>query len=180
MLGIVALSRGASGSTGDHGTPRDSGQIDALRERAQGALLPNGSVGRPGTRPRTAAGSQQHSGQSSADAAVTHQVLRLASRIVTSVRVRQRDARFNDTIGEDAAFREKPDHVRQVVRERGYVAPVLLDESGDVTGKTYGVWGPPTAYFIDREGRLIGRVAGPRDWSGPAAQTFVQALLDGR
>src|SRR5207245_9489351 len=32
-------------------------------------------------------------------------------------------------------FREKPDHVRQVVRERGYVAPVLLDESGDVTGK---------------------------------------------
>ena len=57
-------------------------------------------------------------------------------------------------------FREKPDHVRQVVRERGYVAPVLLDESGDVTGKAYGVWGPPTAYFIDREGRLIGRVAG--------------------
>ena len=64
-------------------------------------------------------------------------------------------------------FREKPDHVRQVVRERGYVAPVLLDESGDVTGKAYGVWGPPTAYFIDREGRLIGRVAGPRDWAGP-------------
>ena len=42
-------------------------------------------------------------------------------------------------------FREKPDRVRQVVRERGYVAPVLLDESGDVTGKAYGVWGPPTA-----------------------------------
>jgi len=73
-------------------------------------------------------------------------------------------------------FREKPDHVRQVVRERG----VLLDESGDVTGKAYGVWGPPTAYFIDREGRLIGRVAGPRDWPGPAARTFIQALLDGR
>ena len=77
-------------------------------------------------------------------------------------------------------FREKPDHVRQVVRERGYVAPVLLDESGDVTGKAYGVWGPPTAYFIDREGRLIGRVAGSRDWSGPAARGFIKALLDGR
>ena len=78
-------------------------------------------------------------------------------------------------------FREKLDHVRQVVRERGYVAPVLLDESGDVTGKAYGVWGrPPTAYFIDREGRLIGRVAGSRDWSGPAARAFIQALLDGR
>jgi hypothetical protein len=77
-------------------------------------------------------------------------------------------------------FRENPDHVRQVVRERGYGAPVLLDESGDVTGKGYGVWGPPTAYFIDREGRLIGRVVGSRDWAGPAARVFIQALLDGR
>ena len=77
------------------------------------------------------------------------------------------------------SFREKPDLVRQVVRERGYVAPVLLDESGDVTGRGYGVWGPPTAYFIDREGRLIGRVTGSRDWSGPAVRTFIQALLDG-
>ena len=70
------------------------------------------------------------------------------------------------------SFREKPDHVRQVVRERGYVAPVLLDASGDVIGKAYGVGGPPTAYFIDRERRLIGRVAGPRDWPGPAARAF--------
>ena len=77
-------------------------------------------------------------------------------------------------------FREKPEHVRRVVRERGYAAPVLLDESGDVTGKGYGVWGPPTAYFIDQEGRLIGRVAGRRDWSGAAARAFIEALLSGR
>ena len=76
-------------------------------------------------------------------------------------------------------FREKPDHVRQVVRERGYVAPVLLDESGDVTGRVYGVWGPPTVYFIDRRGQLVGRAMGPRDWDGPAARAFVEALLVG-
>ena len=46
-------------------------------------------------------------------------------------------------------FRESPDHVRKVVRDRGYVAPVLLDESGDVTGRVYGVWGPPTIYLVD-------------------------------
>ena len=78
------------------------------------------------------------------------------------------------------AFRENPELVRRTVKERGYTAPVLLDESGDVTGRGYGVWGPPTAYFIDREGRLIGRVTGSRDWSSPAARTFIQALLDGR
>lgn len=75
-------------------------------------------------------------------------------------------------------FREDPELVKRTVKERGYVAPVLVDRSGDVTGKRYGVWGPPTAYFVDRRGQLVGRVVGPRDWSTPAARAFVQALLD--
>ena len=75
------------------------------------------------------------------------------------------------------AFRESAAEVRRVARERGYAAPVLLDESGDVTGRLYGVWGPPTVYLVDREGRLIGRAAGPRDWSTPPARTFVRELL---
>ena len=62
-------------------------------------------------------------------------------------------------------FRESPDHVRKVVKDRGYVAPVLLDESGDVTGRVYGVWGPPTIYLVDRAGRLVGRGVGPRNWT---------------
>ena len=74
-------------------------------------------------------------------------------------------------------FRESPDHVRRVVKERGYTAPVLLDESGDVTGRLYGVWGPPTVYLVDRAGRLVGRAVGPRDWSTPAARTFIRELL---
>lgn len=75
-------------------------------------------------------------------------------------------------------FRENPELVRRTVRERGYVARVLLDQSGDVTGKEYGVWGPPTAYFVNRRGQLIGRVTGPRDWRSPAARQFIQALLE--
>ena len=74
-------------------------------------------------------------------------------------------------------FRESPDHVRKVVKERGYTAPVLLDQSGDVTGRIYGVWGPPTVYLIDREGRLIGRAVGRRDWSTPTARAFIRGLL---
>jgi hypothetical protein len=78
-------------------------------------------------------------------------------------------------------FRESPDRVRRVVKERGYVAPVLLDESGDVTGRVYGVWGPPTVYLVDRAGRLVGRAVGRRDWSTPAAKSFIRQLLaDGR
>jgi hypothetical protein len=75
-------------------------------------------------------------------------------------------------------FREAAETVRAVARERGYVAPVLLDHSGDVTGKSYGVWGPPTVFFVDRKGQLLGRVVGPRGWDTPVATTFLRALLE--
>ena len=75
------------------------------------------------------------------------------------------------------SFREDPALVKRTVHERGYVAPVLLDASGDVTGKSYGVWGPPTAYLIDGQGRLLGRIVGARDWSGPAARGLIESLL---
>lgn len=78
------------------------------------------------------------------------------------------------------SFRENPDLVRRTAKDRGYIAPVLLDTSGDVTGRLYGVWGPPTVYFVDRQGRLLGRAVGPRDWQGPAGRRFVQSLLDSR
>ena len=75
------------------------------------------------------------------------------------------------------SFRESADLVRRTARERGYTSPVLLDESGDVTGRVYGVWGPPTVYVVDRSGRLIGRAVGPHDWKSPAAKTFIRELL---
>ena len=75
-------------------------------------------------------------------------------------------------------FRESAETVKKAAQERGYVAPVLLDASGDVTGKLYGVWGPPTAYFVDRKGQLIGRIVGARDWSTPAARTLIQSLVE--
>ena len=77
-------------------------------------------------------------------------------------------------------FREDAALVRKTVEERGYKAPVLLDASGDLTGRVYGVWGPPTAYFIDRKGQLVGRINGPREWETPKARAFVQALLEAR
>ena len=75
-------------------------------------------------------------------------------------------------------FQEDPELVRRTVKERGYTAPVLLDESGDVTGKVYGVWGPPTVYIVDWQGRLVGWATGPRPWDSPAGRRFLEALLD--
>jgi hypothetical protein len=74
-------------------------------------------------------------------------------------------------------FREKPDLVKRVVQERGYTAPVLLDESGETTGRLYGVWGPPTVYLINRKGELVGRATGPRGWESREARKLIEALL---
>jgi hypothetical protein len=76
------------------------------------------------------------------------------------------------------SFREDPAQVKKVVEERGYKVPVLLDRSGDVTGREYGVWGPPTVYFIDRQGRLLGRIGGARDWDGPQARALLKSLVE--
>jgi hypothetical protein len=75
-------------------------------------------------------------------------------------------------------IRENPDLVKRTVQERGYVAPVLLDQSGNVAGKEWGVWGTPTAYFVDRQGHLIGLMIGARDWNRPEARKLIQALLE--
>lgn len=75
------------------------------------------------------------------------------------------------------SFREDPALVGRVARERGYGAPVLLDRSGDVTGRLYGVWGPPTVYLVDRKGQLAARAVGAIGWGRPAARQALLALL---
>ena len=77
-------------------------------------------------------------------------------------------------------MREPRDLVQRVVKERGYSAPVLLDQTGDVSGVAWGVFGPPTMYFVDRQGRLLARGVGPRDWASPAARKLVEDLLAAR
>ena len=67
--------------------------------------------------------------------------------------------------------------VKRAAAERGYTAPVLIDRSGDVTGIGYGVFGPPTAYVIDRQGRLIARMVGERDWSTPGVRNLLLEVL---
>jgi hypothetical protein len=75
-------------------------------------------------------------------------------------------------------FREDADVVRRVVRERGYTIPTLIDASGDIAGRVYGVFGPPTVYFVNRRGELVGRAAGARVWDSAAGRAFVQQLLE--
>ena len=92
------------------------------------------------------------------------------NRLYTELRTRGLEVRL-------VSFREDPAVVKRTAAERGYTAPVLIDRSGDVTGIGYGVFGPPTAYLIDRQGRLVARMVGERDWSTPAVKSLLIEVL---
>jgi hypothetical protein len=71
---------------------------------------------------------------------------------------------------------EPRDLVAGYVREAGITPPVLLDTSGAVA-RAYRVTATPTTYLIGRDGRLVARAAGTREWDGPAGRALLDALV---
>ncbi len=54
---------------------------------------------------------------------------------------------------------------------------IVLDESG-ATASDWGVRGIPVSYVVDRQGRLVYRAVGERDWLSPSIVSTLQSLLD--
>jgi hypothetical protein len=74
-------------------------------------------------------------------------------------------------------IRESADLVGKVTRERGYTSRVVLDGTGNVAGKSYGVYGTPTIVLVNRQGGLMGSAIGPRKWDSPTGRAFLKSLL---
>jgi thiol-disulfide isomerase/thioredoxin len=83
------------------------------------------------------------------------------------------------------------DPVREYLHAPPFFGPentglkVALDQDQKVTEAWYcaargGACPPlkfPESYIVDREGRLVSYVVGPRDWSDPAALAFLESLV---
>ena len=69
---------------------------------------------------------------------------------------------------EVAAFRDR----------LGLSFPILLDPSEDVS-RRYQTAGYPESLLIDREGVVVERYVGPREWDDPAYVERIRALLGG-
>lgn len=77
------------------------------------------------------------------------------------------------------AVSEDEDGARAVepfVKEMRLSFRVLLDPERQV-GERYGVWGYPETFLIDRTGRIVERVIGPRDWMAPESIAAIERLL---
>lgn len=72
-------------------------------------------------------------------------------------------------------LRESPQKVASFIRDNHYTFPVLLDGSGKV-GQVYKTQYIPTSFFIDFEGRIVGAVVGPRNWTNAEMLNFLNSL----
>jgi hypothetical protein len=52
-----------------------------------------------------------------------------------------------------------------------------LDSSGEV-GTWFDVNAFPTTFVLDKEGRIIGRALGPREWDSQASVALFDYLID--
>jgi peroxiredoxin len=73
-------------------------------------------------------------------------------------------------------MQETRNRVANWVKENNVTALVLLDSNGAVA-RLYGVIGTPTVVLVGRQGELIGRAVGPREWTGEKGRGLFEALL---
>jgi peroxiredoxin len=67
--------------------------------------------------------------------------------------------------------------VKEVVEDRGYKLPVLLDTRGEAARK-YKVWGTPGVYLINSKGYVVAVGIGRRDWDNREGIAVVRSLAD--
>jgi thiol-disulfide isomerase/thioredoxin len=72
---------------------------------------------------------------------------------------------------------ERREEVADFVMAAGYSFPVLLDESGRV-GAVYAVRAIPTTYLVGRDGYILGRLTGSRDWHTAEALAVLRRVLE--
>jgi len=73
-------------------------------------------------------------------------------------------------------MQENRNQVVNWVKGKNVTSLVLLDVDGAVT-RSYQVTGTPTVVLIGRQGELIGRAVGSREWTGERGRGLFEVLL---
>jgi len=74
-------------------------------------------------------------------------------------------------------LQESPSKVIKFFKEYKLTFTALLDTTGDV-GAGFGIRAIPTTLILDKNGRLIGKVFGPREWDGRDSFALFEYLTD--
>ena len=71
---------------------------------------------------------------------------------------------------------QKRDLVAEWVKSRGVTSTVLLDANKEAE-KAYQIAYTPTVFLVDREGRLVGKAIGERQWDGEQGMALLRLLM---
>ena len=62
------------------------------------------------------------------------------------------------------------------VRSKRITMAVALDPSG-VASRDWAITATPTAFLVDRDGRVAARAVGTRPWTEPEGRAVIEAML---
>ncbi len=72
--------------------------------------------------------------------------------------------------------KEKKKIVRRYVKKEKLPFPILLDTDGSVA-RNYGIRSHPVHFLIDRQGKIIGKVMGARNWASAESRNLIRSLV---
>jgi len=73
------------------------------------------------------------------------------------------------------AIKDKEEDVKKYKNEFNISTLVMIDD-GKVAN-AYGVWSHPETFFINREGKIVGRALKDMDWTSKSMKNLIQHLL---
>jgi thiol-disulfide isomerase/thioredoxin len=74
-------------------------------------------------------------------------------------------------------LQESAARVKQFYKEHKLTFLILLDITGDF-GAGLGIYSIPTTFILDKNGRIIGKALGPREWEGKKSIALFEYLTD--
>jgi peroxiredoxin len=77
------------------------------------------------------------------------------------------------------AIKDKEEDARKYKGEFKISFPIMIDDKAQVAD-AYGVWSHPETFFINRDGKIVGRVLKEMDWTSKSMRNLVQYLLGGK
>ncbi len=76
------------------------------------------------------------------------------------------------------AIKDKEEDVKKYKTEFNISFPLLIDEGAKVAD-SYGVQSHPQTFFINREGKIVGRALKEMDWTSRSIRNLIQHLIKG-
>ncbi len=75
-----------------------------------------------------------------------------------------------------ANFQEDAQTVKTYVRQKGYTFPVVMDAKGEAFDRLQAAF-LPTTFVISKQGELLGKIVGHRDWHSKRIRAALQQAL---